>query len=151
MKAKVSKVQLSSRLSSTPAILVGQMSSSMMMMMQMLQSSGQMPAQGGMDMPSDLTLEINASHPTIINLNILRKESPAFATEVSQVFLDQVMTSSNIPFDARNSFEQSQSIMEAYLDESLIGTGQKEQVPSQSKATSEDPIIIESVPAEDDD
>ena len=37
MSSKVSKVQLSKRLKDTPAILVGQMSSSMYMMMQMLQ------------------------------------------------------------------------------------------------------------------
>ena len=42
-KAKVAKVQLSKRLKNTPAILQGQMSSSMYMMMQMLQSTGQIP------------------------------------------------------------------------------------------------------------
>lgn len=40
MKSKVAKVQLSKRLTNAPAILVGQMSSSMYSMMQMLQSSG---------------------------------------------------------------------------------------------------------------
>jgi len=29
-----------------------------------------------MEMPKDLTLEINASHLTIVNLNTLRKEDP---------------------------------------------------------------------------
>ena len=37
MKSRIAKVQLSSRLSNTPAIVVGQMSSSMLAMMQMLQ------------------------------------------------------------------------------------------------------------------
>ena len=65
------------------------MSSSMYMMMQMLQASGQMPADAGpAEMPKDLTLEINASHPTILNLNTLRKSDPEFAQEISLNFLD---------------------------------------------------------------
>lgn len=40
LKHKIARVQLSSRLSATPAVVVGQMSSSMHMMMQMLQASG---------------------------------------------------------------------------------------------------------------
>ena len=80
LSSKVAKVSLSRRLTNTPAILVGQMSSSMYMMMQMLQASGQMPAEAGQaEMPKDLTLEINASHPTILNLNTLRKADPVFA------------------------------------------------------------------------
>ena len=72
-----------------------------------------------MEMPKDLTLEINASHPTIVNLNILRKEAPEFATEVSQVFLESVLTSSNIPFDTKESFAKNQMVMEEYLNESI--------------------------------
>ena len=37
MKSRISRVQLSQRLSTTPAIVVGQMSSSMLAMMQMMQ------------------------------------------------------------------------------------------------------------------
>lgn len=90
LSAKVSKVTLSRRLTDTPAIVVGEMSSSMYMMMQMLQASGQL---GGAEaqMPKDLTLEINASHTTIINLNNLRKSDPDFAKEISKIFLDQIM------------------------------------------------------------
>jgi hypothetical protein len=50
-------------------------------------------------MPKDLTLEINASHPTIINLNTLRKSEPGFASDISKIFLDQILQSSNVPFD----------------------------------------------------
>jgi HSP90 family molecular chaperone len=42
LSEKISKVTLSKRLTNTPAIVVGEMSSSMFMMMQMLQSSGQL-------------------------------------------------------------------------------------------------------------
>ena len=88
MSSKVAKVQLSKRLTKAPAILVGQMSSSMYSMMQMLQSSGQMGAGGMPEMPRDLTLEINAAHPTIVHLNILRKADPDFAREISLTFFD---------------------------------------------------------------
>jgi len=98
---KVKTVKLSSRLTSTPAILVGQMSSSMYMMMQMMASQqgmqGQMP-----EMPKDLTLEINTTHPTIVNLNVLRKEQPDFAKEIALMFLDQVLVTSNIPSDFKD-------------------------------------------------
>lgn len=99
LSAKVSKVQLSKRLSATPAIAVGQMSSSMLAMMQMLQASGQLNPGQVPEMPSDFTLEINASHPTIVNLNALRKQDPELAVEISHTFLDQVLLSSNIPID----------------------------------------------------
>lgn len=42
----VSKVQLSKRLKDTPAIVVGQVSSSMRMMMQMMEQAGQGPSAG---------------------------------------------------------------------------------------------------------
>ena len=46
---------------------------------------------GDNQMPKDLTLEINASHPTIINLNSLRKSEPDFAQDISKIFLDQIL------------------------------------------------------------
>lgn len=99
LSEKVSKVQLSKRLTSTPAIAVGKMSSSMLMMMQMLQASGQLNPGQMPEMPTDFTLEINAAHPTIVNLNALRKGDPELAVEISHTFLDQVLLSSNIPVD----------------------------------------------------
>lgn len=74
-------------------------------------------------MPRDLTLEINGAHPTIINLNTLRKADPNFAREISLTFLDQVMMASSIPCDMRDGFDRSQKLMESYLDESLALAG----------------------------
>ena len=71
------------------------------------------------EMPKDLTLEINASHPTIINLNTLRKSEPDFAKSMSMLFLDQVCQSSNIPHDIREGSDRKQLMIEKYLDESL--------------------------------
>tara|TARA_B110000285_G_C15122949_1_gene618345 strand:- start:102 stop:419 length:318 start_codon:yes stop_codon:yes gene_type:complete len=70
-------------------------------------------------MPKDLTLEINASHPTIINLNTLRKSEPDFAKSMSLLFLDQVCQNSNIPHDIREGSGRKQEMIEHYLDESL--------------------------------
>ena len=104
-----------------------------------------MPGGGaeGPETPRDLTLEINAAHPTIVNLNILRKADPDFAREISLTFLDQVLAASSIPFDAKAGLDRSQTMMENYLDESLALTG----------AGSTGPIIVEEAsfePVKDD-
>ena len=69
--------------------------------------------------PKDLTMEINASHPTILNLNTLRKADPDFANKISQNFLDQILTSSNIPFDAKEGAYRNQVMMESYLQDTI--------------------------------
>lgn len=132
LSSKVSKVQLSKRLKGTPAIAVGQMSSSMLMMMQMLQASGQLQPGSVPEMPKDFTLEINASHPTIVNLNVLRKADPELAKEISLTFLDQVLLSSNIPLDIHESSGRSQTVLDKYLDESLIQAGHSHDAPQNS-------------------
>jgi len=66
----IGKVSISKRLKDTPALITGQMSSSMRMMMQMMEGSGQMP--GGVDLKrlaKDNTLELNPAHPIVVNLN----------------------------------------------------------------------------------
>ena len=124
LSARVAKVKLSNRLKETPALVSGQMSSSMYMMMQMLQQSGQLPGGQGPEPPRELTLEINAAHPTIINLNTLRKAEPEFAKEISLVLLDQLMTANNLPYDAKESHGRNQRFMEQYLAASLEGKQQ---------------------------
>lgn len=105
---KVDKVKLSTRVTTLPAILIGKVSSQMFMMMQMMQQQANTGPTQEVEYPKDLTLEINASHPTIINLNILRKEQPAFAKEISKVLLDHVLIASNIPTDVRETNKRSQ-------------------------------------------
>lgn len=88
-------------------------------MMQMLQASGQLNPGQAPEMPSDFTLEINASHPTIVNLNALRKEDPTLAAEISQTFLDQVLLSSSMPIDIQQAAQRNQALIDKYLEESL--------------------------------
>ena len=88
----IGKVSISKRLTNTPALVSGQMSSSMRIMMQMMEQGGQMP--GGMDMnklAKDNTLELNAAHPIVVNLNQLRKVNKEYAGRVARQLLDNVM------------------------------------------------------------
>jgi len=81
----IGKVSISKRLKDTPALITGQMSSSMRMMMQMMEGSGQMP--GGMDLKKlakENTLELNPAHPIIVNLNHIRKTNKEAASLVAR-------------------------------------------------------------------
>ncbi len=72
----MSKVSISKRLRGQPAVLIGQVSSSMRMVMAMMEQQGA-GQQGGMDqMNKNNTLEINPSHPIVVKLNELRKKDP---------------------------------------------------------------------------
>ena len=73
-------------------------------------------------MPKDFTLEINPSHSIIINLNILRKQDPQFAKELSLTFLDQILIGSSIPLDIQESSARCQTMIDKYLDEALANS-----------------------------
>ena len=77
------------------------MSSSMRMVMQMMeQGQGQVSTQQNPDSQfNNQTLEINAAHPIIVNLNHLRKTDPALASIVCRQMLDNVLLQSGVPFD----------------------------------------------------
>ena len=73
-------------------------------------------------MPKDFTLEINPSHSIIINLNILRKQDPQFAKELSLTFLDQILIGSSIPLNIQESSARCQTLIDKYLDEALANS-----------------------------
>jgi HSP90 family molecular chaperone len=107
----VSKVTISKRLKDTPALVTGQMSSSMRVMMQMMEAQG---ASGGMDMnrlAKDNNLELNAAHPIIVNLNQLRKTNKVAATLVAKQLLDNVMVQSGIPFNINDGTERQYKLI----------------------------------------
>jgi len=52
---------------------------------------------------ADSTLELNASHPIIVNLNQVRKVDKSTAGLVAQQLLNNVMVQSGIPCDMQNS------------------------------------------------
>ena len=83
----VTKVSLSKRLKDTPAIVVGQVSSSMRMMMQMMEQSQAGGSGGQKDLEQafgNQTLEINPAHPIIVNLNQLRKQDVKLGSLVAR-------------------------------------------------------------------
>ena len=107
----VSKVTISKRLKDTPALVTGQMSSSMRVMMQMMEAQG---ASGGMDMnrlAKDNNLELNAAHPIIVNLNQLRKTNKVVATLVAKQLLDNVMVQSGIPFNINDGTDRQYKLI----------------------------------------
>ena len=113
----IGKVSISKRLRDTPALITGQMSSSMRMMMQMMEGSGQMP--GGMDMSrlaKDNTLELNAAHPIVVNLNQLRKTNKEAASLVARQLLDNVMVQSGIPFNMQDGTDRQYKLLNSYLE-----------------------------------
>ena len=74
LKDSIGKVAISKRLKDTPAIVSGNMSSSMRIMMQMMESQGQINDPGMMEKAAkEQVLELNAAHPIVVNLNQLRK------------------------------------------------------------------------------
>lgn len=97
----VSKVALSKRLKDTPAIVVGQMSSSMRMMMQMMEQQQGANPEAMAQQFNNQTLEINPAHPIIVNLNYLRKADAKLASLVSKQLLDNILLQSGIPFDTQ--------------------------------------------------
>ena len=115
----VSKVALSKRLKDTPAIVVGQMSSSMRMMMQMMEQQQGANPEAMAQQFNNQTLEINPAHHIIVNLNYLRKADAKLASLVSKQLLDNILLQSGIPFDTQKATQRSFSVLEKVLDQSL--------------------------------
>lgn len=114
----VSKVTISKRLKDTPALVSGQMSSSMRVMMQMMESQGA-GAGMGMDMnklAKDNTLELNAAHPIVVNLNQLRKSNKVAASLVAKQLLDNVMVQSGIPFNINDGTDRQYKLISQFLE-----------------------------------
>ncbi len=54
----------------------------------------------------DNTLELNAAHPIVVNLNQLRKSNKDVASLVAKQLLDNVMIQSGIPFDLQGGTDR---------------------------------------------
>ena len=117
LKEHIGKVTISKRLKDTPAIISGNMSSSLRMMMQMMETHGQL--QDGADLnraKKESVFEINAGHPIVVNLNQLRKQNKVAAKMVAHQFLDSVLVQSGIPFDLQASVERQFKMLDSYLE-----------------------------------
>ena len=117
LKDSIAKVTFSKRLTTTPAILTGQVSSSMQVMMKMMEQSGQAPDPAALAAASkESTLELNAANPLIVNLNQLRKTNKVAAKLVAEQLLDNVMVQSGIPCDLSKGTERQYKLLGSYLE-----------------------------------
>ena len=112
LAANVGNVTISKRLKGQPAVLFGQVSSSMRMVMAMMES--QNPGQAD-QMNKNNTLEINPKHPIIVKLNALRKRDPKRAGLLAHQVMENVLLSSGIPFNLQESTKRNLDMLSDYL------------------------------------
>ena len=105
-------------------------------MMQMMEAQGQAP--GGMDMQKmakDNTLELNAAHPLVVNLNQVRKHNKKAAGLVARQLLDNVMVQSGIPFNLQTGTDRQYELLGNYLDLQI------DEAPTTAQRKSGEPIL----------
>lgn len=123
----VSKVSISRRLKSAPAVIVGDVSASMRVMMKMMD-------QAQFDEASkNQVLEVNPNHPIIVRLNAIRKTNPPLASMISKSLLDTIFLSTGLPIDTHVSAERTYKMLEDYLGDKIAAQG------------TEDDIVIEEI------
>merc|ERR1711957_118784 len=91
----------------------------MRIMMQMMeQGQGNAPNSQQLEqIAREQTLELNAGHPLILNLNKLRKmEDKRLATLIARQMLDNVLAQSGIPYDVREGTERQYAVLEGYVE-----------------------------------
>ena len=113
LSAHVGKVTISKRLKDVPAIMFGQVSSSMRMVMSMMEQ--QNPGQAN-EMNKNNTLEINPLHPIIVKLNSLRKKDMKKASILARQFMDTILVSAGIPHDLQDSTKRNLDTINDYLN-----------------------------------
>lgn len=130
----VSNVNVSKRLSDSPAVIVSPMSSGMRQMMAFMDQNQFNESN------RNLTLEINPTHPIILKLNKLRKTDTRSAIFNLRQLLDTCLLSTGLSFDVKSFLKRSQD----YINEHLS-----------SKLSSSDPALShsakESTPASNDE
>lgn len=106
----IARVTISKRLSTAPAVIVGQVSSSMRAMLAMVDQSQFEQA------TRDQSLEINPNHPLITKINQIRKSDTQLASMVLKEMFDNVMLQSGIPYDVQKAAHRSYQVLETLLD-----------------------------------
>jgi len=82
--------------------------------MMMMEQQG-MSQPGSQQALKDNTLEINPRNPIILKLNTLRKQDAKKASTLAKQLYDNVMLSSNIPFDIAPSTRRNLDVINDYL------------------------------------
>ena len=115
MSEFIGKVIVSQRLKDSPAIIVGEVSSSMRQIMMMVDPNNQQAIR-------NQTLEINLRHPLMLNLNFLRKNDPTQASKVAKVFLDYIMIQAGIPFQLNTAVQRGLDILQKFMESKIAET-----------------------------
>ena len=126
----ISKVTISKRLADTPAVIVGQVSSSLRAMLAMVDQSQFEQA------IKDQSLEINPNHPIMVKLNRVRKNDTATAKLLLGEVFNHIRLQSGIPFDTSKASKDSYKLIEMLMDYKL------------STSEDEPEIVVEDVPKE---
>lgn len=100
------KVEISKRLSDSPAIVVGQLSSGLRQVMAMLdkQNTDMMQEQ-------TLTLEVNPTHEIVVKLNEMRKTDITVANMLARQVLDNALLSAGMVSDVKDVVKRINQLM----------------------------------------
>lgn len=134
LEPAISKVTISKRLTGSPAVIIGQVSSSMRAMLQMVDQAQYQQA------TQNQTLEVNPNHEFVTKLNQIRKTDPKTATLLVKSLLDNVMSSTGIPFDIQNGIGRSYSLLNMLMDHRIQNTPASDDIKFE-QADDDEPIL----------
>lgn len=112
----VNKVQISKRLTDSPALIQGQMSSGMRQIMQMLEQENKEKGVAPPNLNNNLTLEINASHPLLVSLNKTRKTNISLAAILAKQVLDNTLMAADLLTDRKTYVNRVNRLMLSLMD-----------------------------------
>jgi HSP90 family molecular chaperone len=128
----INKVTISKRLKSSPAVIVGEVSSSMRAMLAMVDQQQFEQAS------RNQALEFNPNHSIMVKINKLRKLESETASLLMKEVFDKVMLQSGIPYDIAKSTERSYKLLDMLLDYKVSSIDEAEpQVVVEDVASSE--------------
>lgn len=113
---KIKDVQTTNRLSGSPAIITDHESGALRRMMRMVeqQNSGDQQMSAS-DLPPQ-TLQINPSHPIIVDLDTIRHADPAIASLVVEQIVDNALSTAGLLDDSRAMITRINALTEKLLN-----------------------------------
>lgn len=115
---RLSKVRPTNRLRSSPAVVTDHESASLRRMMRMVEASGGKEAEALKTEQHILpkqTLEINPSHPVIVQLHAIKSSQPDLAMVVAEQLVDNALIAAGLVDDSRTMLPRLNSLLERVL------------------------------------
>merc|ERR1712146_369020 len=116
------EVKPTNRLADFPAVITDHESSSVLKMMRALEHSSGLPASG----QTKQRLEINPSHPIIIQLNALVESDPNVAEMVGEQVVDMAFVAAGLMEDGRIMLPRMNKLLVALLEKEASTTSKSE-------------------------